>query len=180
VDESSAIVIEPGRYPFQRQLLLRAGDRTEAEKSYRTALQEHKAGRVLAAIDAYQQAVQSDPSYFEAYHNLGFLAFQSGNVPLSLHAYERALTVQPTSTPTRYNFALALQNAQYFQDAAFELEKVIATSPQDTRTHLALANLYAQQLRQPLLARQHYERVLAIEPQHPQAPAIRRWLVANP
>jgi len=180
VTEPAESESEPGRYPYQPQLLLGAGDRAEAEKSYRIALQEHKAGRVLSAIDAYQKAVQSDPSYFEAYHNLGFLAFQSGNLPLSLHAYERALIVQPTSAPTRYNFALALQSAQYLQDAALEMERVIAASPQDSRTHLALANLYAQQLHQPLLARQHYERVLALEPQHPQASAIRRWLAANP
>jgi len=61
-----------------------------------------------------------------------------------------------------------------------ELEKVIAASPQDARPQLVLANLYAQQLQQPLLARLHYEQVLKLDPQHPQAAAIRRWLALNP
>ena len=43
----------------------------------------------------------------------------------------------------------------------------------------SLANLYAQQLRQPKKAREHYERVLALRPSHPQADNIRSWLREN-
>jgi len=34
--------------------------------------------------------------------------------------------------------------------------------------------------RQPVKARQHYLKVLEVEPRHPQAGAIRYWLAANP
>jgi tetratricopeptide (TPR) repeat protein len=176
---SSPVLPGTGRYPYQRTLMLSAGNRDEAEAVYQTGLKEQKAGRVLSAIQAYQKAIQSDPSYFEAHHNLGALAFQAGDVSLSLYAYERALIVHPAATGTRYNFALALERANFLQDAAAELEKVLVAVPSDTRARLALANLYAQQLSQPLLARQHYEKLLAIDPQHPQAAAIRYWLAAN-
>ena len=61
-----------------------------------------------------------------------------------------------------------------------ELEKLLTAHPEEARAHLSLANLYAQQLNQPSLARPHYLKVLAIDPRHPQATAIRYWLAANP
>jgi hypothetical protein len=56
----------------------------------------------------------------------------------------------------------------------------LTASPNDARGHLALGNLYAQQLHQPAKARDHYLRVLETDPRNPQAEAIRRWLSANP
>ena len=87
---------------------------------------------------------------------------------------------RPGSSDTRYNFALALKAADYPVDAANELKKILAGNPNDVRAHLALGNLYAQQLRDPAQARQHYLRVLAIDPGNSQAPDIQFWLSANP
>ena len=92
---------------------------------------------------------------------------------------ETNVTVNPQHTATRRNFALALQKSNYVQDATDELEKVIAATPEDPRARLALANLYAQQLDEPARARPHYLKVLELEPQHPQAAAIRSWLANN-
>ena len=92
--------------------------------------------------------MQLDPSLFEAHYNLGLAATEAGNLPLALSAYEAALTLQPSSLDARYNFALVLKQANYPTDAATELEKLLATYPNETCAHLALANLYAQQLHQ--------------------------------
>jgi len=80
----------------------------------------------------------------------------------------------------RYNFALALEKAGYLGDAASELEKLLAAYPHETRAHLALANLYAQQLHQSGRARAHYAKVLEEDPHHPQADLIRYWMTDNP
>jgi superkiller protein 3 len=124
-------------------------------------------------------AEQLDPSFFEAHYNLGLVATEAGNLPVALTAYETALAIQPGSMDARFNFALALQRASYFADAANELDKVLAADPNETRAHLALANLYAQHLGQPAKARIHYKKVIELEPQLPQAGAIRAWLKAN-
>ena len=73
-----------------------------------------------------------------------------------------------------------LKQARYYNDAANELEKLVTSQPNETRAHLALANLYAQQLAQPALAREQYLKVLELEPKNPQASAIRFWLTSNP
>ena len=98
----------------------------------------------------------------------------------ALAAFEYALTLQPDSTDARYNLALALRAANYPQDAANELLRILNEKPGEIRAHLSLANAYAQQLNQPKLAREHYLKVLGSEPQHAQAPQIRYWLGVNP
>ncbi len=101
-------------------------------------------------------------------------------MPQCLWSYEYALAINPVSVKARFNLALALQKASYPGDAAAELEKLLADNPSEARAHVALANLYAQQLGQPARAREHYLRLLELDPQHPQATAIRYWLEANP
>jgi Flp pilus assembly protein TadD len=57
---------------------------------------------------------------------------------------------------------------------------VVAANPNETRAHLTLGNLYAQELQDKSRARAHYLRVLELNPRHPEATSIRYWLVANP
>jgi tetratricopeptide (TPR) repeat protein len=104
----------------------------------------------------------------------------AGNHPVCLHAFEHALTLKPSDPNTRYNFALALQSAGYPLDAAAELNRVLAARPNDTRTHLALGNLHARQLGDAGKAREHYEAVVRLDPEHPEAASIRYWLASHP
>jgi len=175
----------PARYAYKSPPQPAPGNRSNAELSFAQGLQAYQAHRLPEAIQAYRIATRQDPSFFEAQYNLGLAATEAGNLPLALTSYEYALAVRPTPLDAhyidaRYNFALVLKQANYLTDASNELEKVLASSPNETRAHLALANIYAQQLRQPAKARPHYLRVLELEPQHSQAGAIRDWLAANP
>jgi Flp pilus assembly protein TadD len=61
-----------------------------------------------------------------------------------------------------------------------ELKKIVAANAGEMRAHLALGNLYAQQLRDPARARTHYLKVLELDPRNPQATDIRFWLASNP
>jgi tetratricopeptide (TPR) repeat protein len=108
------------------------------------------------------------------------IAFRLRNFNQSLAAYEMALAIQPDSVDARYNFALTLKAAGYVTDAVNELKKILAANPDELRVHLALGYLYAQQLYDLALARQHYLKVLALDPRHPQAPDIQFWLSSNP
>jgi len=167
------------RYPYHRPAKLPAGNRSAAERWFTQGLQAQQAQRLSVALQAYREATQLDPSFFEAYYNLGLAAEESGKLTTALPAYENALAIRPDSVDGRYNFALALQRANYVGDAVVELEKLTASNPNEAKAHLALGNLYGQQLHQPANARQHYLRVLEIDPHNPQANAIRSWLAAN-
>lgn len=164
------------RYRYQSPPAPKAGNRSEAERAFAQGVQAHQAQRLSEALGSYRTALRLDPSFYDASYNLGLAATQAGDLPLALSSYENALAIRPLSSDARYNFALVLKQANYPLDAANELEKLLAARPDDTRAHLALGNLYAQQLRDPAKARLHYIKVLESDPLNPQAAAIRSWL----
>ena len=168
------------RYNYLSPAAPTAGSRTEADKDFKRGLRAQKSGNRTQAITDYQSAVRNDPAYYDAYYNLGLAAFEQGDMPLSLWAYEIALALRPDSEDARYNFALALKGGGYWFDAVEELKRILAATPGSARAHLSIANLYSQQLHQVPQAREHYERVLELNPRHPEAPKIRYWLAANP
>lgn len=171
---------EGGRYGYQSPAVPPAGDRRSAEQTLVAGQQAQGVGRLAEAIQAYRRAGQLDGSCFEAHYRLGLAAFEARSFRLALLAWETALALRPDSADARYNFALTLKASNYPNDAADELEKLLALHPDEARGHLTLGNLYAEQLRNLPRARRHYGRVLQLDPRNPQAQAIRYWLVANP
>ena len=156
------------------------GTRADAQTHFAQGLSMQRNGKNSDALASYQRAIRADGAFFEAYHNLGIVAAQMGDLLKSTAAYETALALEPTSASARFNFALALQRGKYLRDAATELEKLLANTPDDASAHFVLANLHSQDFKQPAKARAHYLRVLELNPQHPQATAIRFWLRENP
>jgi len=168
------------RYKYRSYAVPKPGQRDEAERLLAQGVQAQEQNRLSDAIQSYRRAVKADPSFFDAHYNLGVAAYEAGDLTQCLSAYEDALAVNPQSTKARFNFAVALQKADYPADAANELERVLDANPGEARAHFALANLCAQTLGRPAQGRVHYLRLLELEPQHPQATAIRYWLEANP
>ena len=168
------------RYHYRQPGRPAEGNRLEAQRFFAEGVKAQQEERWTDAIAAYQKALKLDPSYFGAYYNLALAAREVGDLSAAASAYEYALAITPDSANARYSFAYTLQEMGYFQDAAIELRKLLALNPNETRAHLLLGNLYAQRLAQPISAREEYLKVLAAEPQHPQATQIRYWLAAHP
>jgi len=169
-----------GGYKYRSPAKPVAGDHSAAERAFAQGLQAQQANRLPEAAQSYRRATELDPAYYDAYYNLGLAAGSAGNLQQALVACEFALAIRPESPDARYNLALLLKQGNYLSDAANELERLLSIYPQEPRGHLALGNLYAQQLRQPAKAREHYLKVLEYDPHNPQAAAIRYWLIANP
>jgi hypothetical protein len=178
-------LLPPAPPTFPRYLYLsppkpRAGDRKAAALAFADAQQSEQKKDLAQAMDSYRKAAALDPAWFEAQYNYAVLAFGQRDYNHSLAASEMALALQPDSADARYNFALGLKASGYAPDAVNELKKIVAANPDEARAQLALGNLYAQQMRDPAQARQHYLKWLALDPQNPQATNIRYWLTANP
>jgi tetratricopeptide (TPR) repeat protein len=168
------------RYDYLSPRKPAAGDRQAAAVAFAAAQQAEQRQSAAQAEEGYRKAAQLDPSWFEAQYNYGVLAARQRDFSHSLASYEMALALRPDSTDTRFNFALELKAAGYATDAENELNKIIAANPKGVLAHLALANLYAQQMRDPARAREHYLKVLDLDPRNPEAANIRFWLSANP
>lgn len=168
------------RYAYRHPARPPPGNRSEAERLFTEATRAQHERRLSRAIDLYHAALRADPSFFDAYYNLGLASYQAGNWAASISTYETALALEPGSVNARYNFALALQKGGFPRDAADELTRLLAESPKDTRIHLTLGNLYAKELAQPDLARELYLKLLQLDPRHPEATAVRYWLANHP
>ena len=81
------------------------------------------------AVLAYQQAVKADPSFYDVNEALGLAALDNRDYPLALEALNRALMLQNDSANARYAFAWTLQRRGYYEDAAHELDKLLAARP---------------------------------------------------
>jgi tetratricopeptide (TPR) repeat protein len=168
------------RYQYLSPRPPAAGNRPAANGAFTQARAAEQNQKWTAALEAYRQAAAFDPSWFEAQYNTAVLAQRLRSYSTACSSYETALAIKPDSTDARYNFALTLKAAGYVPDAAAELKKILAASPGDVRAHLALANLCAQSLHDPVQARQHYQKVLELDPANARANDIRYWLAANP
>jgi len=176
---------QPAARVFPRYLYLSPsppgkGNREAAGRPFTQAQQFERDKRYADALGAYREAARLDPSWFEAQYNCGVMAYRSGDFNGSLPAYEMALAIQPGSVVARYNFALALKAAGYVTDAANELNNILTSNPNDVRAHLALGNIYAQQLHDVPRARAQYQKVLQLDPYNSQAADIQFWLSSNP
>ena len=185
VSQKPIKILQPAPSTFPRYLYLsphkpKSGDRPAASGAFTKARELEQESHWSDAMEYYRRATESDPTWFEAQYNYGVLAYRLQNFSASLAAYEKALAIQPDSVDARYNFALALKAAGYVLDAVNELKKVVESNPDEVRAHLALGNLYAQQLHDNANARRHYLKVLELDPRNPQATDIRFWLSANP
>ncbi len=178
-------LVQPAPPSFPRYLYLSParpspGNRPAAGRAFAQAQQFERDNQYQDALDSYREAAQLDPSWFEAQYNSGVIAYRVGDFDQALPAYEMALAIRPDSTDARYNFALALKAAGYVPDAVNELKKIIVSNPSEVRAHLALGNLYAQQLHDLTQARAQYLKVLQLDPGNSQAADIQFWLSANP
>lgn len=167
------------RYHYLSPSKPTGGDHQAADGAFTKARLAEQDENWTDAYQWYQSAADFDPSWFEAQYNAGVTAQRLGNYSVALPRYERALVIQPDSVDARYNFALTLKAAGYALDAAAELKKILAAHPDEVRAHLTLGNLYAQTIHDIPQARQHYLRVLALQPDNPHAVEIRYWISAN-
>jgi len=178
-------LVQPAPPSFPRYLYLsppapRPGNRSAAGNAFARAQRFEQDRQYLDALESYREAARLDPGWFEAQYNCGVMAYRLGDFNESLPAYEMALAIQPDSVGARYNFALALKAAGYVTDAVNELKTILMSKPDDVRAHLALGNLYAQQLYDMPQARAQYLRVLQLDPRNAQAADIQFWLSSNP
>jgi tetratricopeptide (TPR) repeat protein len=164
------------RYKYPLPVILIPGDRPQARRWTEEGAQARQDGRLSEAVRDYQQAVQADPTYFEANQALGLAALDAGDSRTALEALHRALTLRSDSADARYAFAWVLQKRGYYEDAAKELDKLLAAHPEEVRGHLLLGKLYAEKLNKAKLARQHYAKALELDPQNAEAGAIRAWM----
>ncbi len=107
------------------------------------ALQEGRrlleAKKTPAAIQAYLRATELDPSYGEAWTELGNAYLMSGNSAEAATAFTGALEVDASNSTARYNLAYSLRKTKQYAEAARQYRTYLETNPNDADAHYGLA-----------------------------------------
>jgi tetratricopeptide (TPR) repeat protein len=105
------------------------------------------AGQSQKAIDAFQLAIQLNPSFTLAYHELGATLAMSGSPDEALVNLEKAMRLSPQGRDLwvfQFGIALAHAVAQRFEEAVVWAERSIQLNPSWYLPYLTLAASYVR------------------------------------
>lgn len=123
-----------------------------------------------AAIHHYQMAIHLDHSSTSAHTNLALLLSQDGKLTDALANANKAITINPNNSEAYFALSVVALKQNQLAQAIEYLQKTIALDPHHIQAHYTLA----QQLQYSdgynnKEALQHYQKVLAIQPEFPDA-----------
>ncbi|MDT8401712.1 MAG: SH3 domain-containing protein [Bacteroidales bacterium] len=92
---------------FISLLSLRAQETKELNLLYEKALTEYQENNFPEALEIFDRLIASGFSSYKLYYNAGNAAFKSGDIPLAILNYEKALLLKPLDKDLRYNLEIA-------------------------------------------------------------------------
>jgi tetratricopeptide (TPR) repeat protein len=102
-----------------------------------------ESGDATAAVRYYQNAVRLDPTYIEAWHDLGAALAKAGRPAEAIPAFETTLKLHPLGK-TYYAYAGALANAGRTRDAILAYNNALRLQPDYAEAHNNRGNLLLQ------------------------------------
>jgi tetratricopeptide (TPR) repeat protein len=114
------------------------------DQLFARAIELHKAGDILGAIDTYKAALAIVPDRVDALSNLGAAYVRLGQFDDAIAQYEAALKADGLNQTVRLNLALAYYKSARPQLAIPQLKRVIASDPEAKNAYLVLADCYLQ------------------------------------
>lgn len=96
----------------------------------------------VAAAAAYRRALTLDPSWVDAWVNLGRLVHESGDAEEATRLCRRALELAPEDPVIHFNLALALEDSKGPEAAIEHYDRALALDPDFADAHYNLASLY--------------------------------------
>jgi tetratricopeptide (TPR) repeat protein len=106
----------------------------EAEKAYYEGYRALDADYLNAAIKAFDEAVQLEPAYYEAYYGRAMAKEQSNNLNAAIVDYEIVTKINPQYREAYYNKALLKYKLKDFEGAISDLNKLLELPSGNTNT----------------------------------------------
>ena len=125
-------------------------------------------GKISEAIADYQKAIERDPLYYDAYYELGNIAYQAGDLPKAATLFTKAYELNPQYTNALNNLGGAYMRMHEWKKAIDTLKKLLAQNPVFTEGYYNLAVAYEQTGRFNDAA-QMYQSALDLNPDDPDA-----------
>ena len=128
------------------------------------------------ALYHYRLAIENDPTFLNAYFNLGLVYRSIGDHERARDAFIYALQIKPDMARTRYMLAMVDKDMGRDDLAIEELKTAIKIDPNYAEAHLLLGMTYQASPASVELARQHFARYVELAPNAPAARQTKQWL----
>jgi Flp pilus assembly protein TadD/SAM-dependent methyltransferase len=132
------------------------------------AFQHFQAGRLIKAMDLYQQALVADPQHVGSLHHLGVIAIKIGRPEIAVDMVGRALALNEGNATLHHDICFALIALDRHAEAASHAQRAIALKADYTSAHMLLGDslLNLRQLDEAIAA---YRQGLVLDPAHAEA-----------
>jgi tetratricopeptide (TPR) repeat protein len=117
----------------------------------------------IVMTNTINQSIDQSPESPETYFQFGDRYRNSGNIPLALKNYQKALTLNPDFAPAHEQIGLIHQEVGNTMEAIASFSRAIAIEPRSLESQLGLGNAY-QQMGWFELAITHFENALTFYP----------------
>jgi tetratricopeptide (TPR) repeat protein len=128
----------------------------------------HRAGCLPEAAQIYRQILDIDAEHAEAWHLLGFLAYQLGNHAAAIDFIGRAIAISPLASNYYNGLGIAYQSCGQFDEAVACYRGALELTPDFAEVHNNLGNALRDQ-HNPAAATASYRRALEFKPDYVDA-----------
>ena len=117
------------------------------------------------AIQAYQKVIELDPTYVEAYNNLGIIYQMVGDMDRAFGAYQKSTEINPRYEKGYNNLGILLFFKGRYEEAVEAFQKALAINSNNIESHINLGILFKKKGEWEK-AIESYQKALAINPLH--------------
>ena len=129
---------------------------TEAEKYFDKLLYVHKKPEIFyiqanihkqlkkydSAINYFEEAIQLNPNFSEAYNNLGNTKKRVGKIDEAISCFKKAIELKENNIEAHLNLANVYKENRYFNEIIKIYEKILSFNQNDVKTLYNLGSTY--------------------------------------
>ncbi len=158
-EASSARQIEP-EGAVEKNTLLK-----DVLTNFNMGVDFYRQREISKAIHAYQKVIELDPTYVEAYNNLGIIYQDLGYFDKALEAYQTSIKINPRYEKAYNNIGIVLFLNGRYEESKEAFQKALDINPNNIESYINLGILYKKQ-GQLEKAIEYYQKALTINPLH--------------
>jgi tetratricopeptide (TPR) repeat protein len=150
-----------------------------APAHYVKALADRRAGDLVEARQALEQAVRIDPSFTRAKTELAEVLDESEDFSAAAAVYRELSRSSPDDVSLHFRLGVASRKAGLIDEAITEYQAAVRLDSTLSEAHYNLAVLYVREKQAPDLAARSFQRFLVLDPESERAESVRKWLREN-
>ena len=132
---------------------------------FNSGVQFYNQRELSKAIQAYQKVIELDPTYVEAFNNLGIIYQMLGDMDRAFGAYQKSTEINPRYEKGFNNLGILLFLKGRYEEAVEAFQKALAINSNNIESHINLGILFKKKGEWEK-AIESYQKALAINPLH--------------